>query len=77
MQRAKDGGLKGVSTWIAPPDKLPLTGDHYERFWTAAEEMDMPIGWHINTGFGAYVTRPTKTGLEPSPARLTATRPSP
>ena len=57
MQRAKDGGLKGVSTWIAPPDDLPFTGDHYERFWSAAEEMDMPIGWHINTGFGAYVTR--------------------
>ena len=57
MQRAKDGGLKGVATWIAPPDELPFTGDHYERFWSAAEEMDMPIGWHINTGFGAYVTR--------------------
>jgi len=57
MQRAKDGGLKGVATWVAPPDELPFTGDHYERFWSAAEEMDMPIGWHINTGFGAYVTR--------------------
>jgi predicted TIM-barrel fold metal-dependent hydrolase len=57
MQRAKDGGLKGVATWIAPPEGIPFTGDHYERFWSAAEEMEMPIGWHINTGFGAYVAR--------------------
>jgi predicted TIM-barrel fold metal-dependent hydrolase len=57
MERAKQSGLKGVATWVAPPDELPWTGDHYERFWSAAEEMAMPIGMHINSGFGAYVAR--------------------
>jgi len=64
MERAKLHGLKGVATWIAPPDDLPWTGDHYERFWSAAEEMGMPIGWHINTGFGAYVTRRQESRFE-------------
>lgn len=64
MERAKSAGLKGVATWIATPDALPWTGDHYERFWSAAEEMAMPIGFHINTGFGAYVTRREETRFE-------------
>lgn len=59
MERVKGEGLKGVATWIAPPDELPWTGDHYERFWSAAEEMEMPIGMHINSGFGAYTRKET------------------
>lgn len=57
MERARKAGLKGVATWIAPPEGLPWTGGHYERFWSAAEDLEMPIGMHINTGFGPYVTR--------------------
>ncbi len=57
MRRTKEAGLKGVTTWVAPPDDLPFSGDHYERFWSAAEEMDVPICMHINFGFGSYVTR--------------------
>ncbi len=64
MERSKRAGLKGVATWIAPPDDLPWTGDHYERFWSAAEEMNVPIGMHINTGFGAYVTRRAESRFE-------------
>ncbi|MPZ14207.1 MAG: amidohydrolase family protein [Chloroflexi bacterium] len=64
MQRTQREGLKGVATWIAPPDELPWTGDHYERFWSAAEEMRVPIGFHINTGFGAYVTRHHESRFE-------------
>ena len=60
MERAKSNGLKGVTTWVIPPDDLPWTGDHYERFWSAAEDLEMPISLHINTGFGAYVTRPNE-----------------
>jgi predicted TIM-barrel fold metal-dependent hydrolase len=40
---------------VAPPPGLEWTSDHYERFWSAAEELGMPIGMHINSGFGAYV----------------------
>jgi len=57
MARTKQAGLKGVATWVAPPDDLPYAGEHYERFWSAAEEMEVPICMHINIGFGTYVTR--------------------
>lgn len=57
MHRTIDAGLKGVSTWVAPPDDIPWTGDHYERFWSAAEEARIPICMHINSGFGEYQTR--------------------
>ena len=54
MIRTKNEGLKGVATWVAPPDNLPWTGDHYERFWSAAEDNDVNIAMHINSGFGVY-----------------------
>lgn len=57
MTRCKRAGLAGVTIWVAPPEEIPFTGDHYERFWSAATDLEMPIGMHINTGFGAYVSR--------------------
>ena len=57
MERTKKEGLKGVTLWIAPPEHLPWTTDHYERFWSACEDMDVPVSMHINSGFGASSTR--------------------
>ena len=57
MVRTKEAGLKGVATWAAPPDEIPYSGEHYERFWSAAEELQVPVCLHINIGFGSYVTR--------------------
>ena len=48
MDRCKKGGLRGVSIWIAPPEELPYSSDHYERFWAAAENLEMPLNMHIN-----------------------------
>lgn len=56
MKRTKNEGLKGVTVWVAPPDYLPWTSDHYERFWSAAEDLEIPIAMHINSGFGIYAT---------------------
>lgn len=56
-ERTKREGLKGVTLWAAPPPDLPWTSDHYERFWSACEEMDVTVSMHINSGFGAYVNR--------------------
>jgi predicted TIM-barrel fold metal-dependent hydrolase len=61
MERAKNEGLKGVAIWIAPPEGLSFTTNHYERFWSAAEELQLPIGLHINVGFGAYMSRAAET----------------
>ena len=38
--------------------------DHYERFWAAAQEMEMPVSVHILTGFGYVKTRYERKGLE-------------
>ena len=57
MQRTREAELAGVAIWVAPPEDLPWTGDHYERFWSAAEELGVPMGMHINVGFGNYIDR--------------------
>jgi predicted TIM-barrel fold metal-dependent hydrolase len=54
LERARNAGLRGAALWIAPPEGLPWTSMHYERFWDAAEQLDMPLGMHINSGFGIY-----------------------
>lgn len=54
MERCKKAGFVGVTTWMIPPDGLSFAGDHYERFWAAAQEFEMPVSMHINNGYGAY-----------------------
>jgi predicted TIM-barrel fold metal-dependent hydrolase len=54
LERTRSAGLKAATIWVIPPDELSFTSDHYERFWSAAEDLDMPISMHINTGFGLY-----------------------
>ena len=51
MERCKKAGLVGAMIWQVPHPDLPFTSDHYERFWAAAQEMDMPVDLHILTGF--------------------------
>ena len=57
MERCRKAGLIGATTWIIPPDGLPFKSEHYERFWAAAQDLDMPVTMHINQGFGMYVDR--------------------
>lgn len=54
MDRCKKAGMVGVTTWLRPPDALPFSSEHYERFWSAAEELEMPVSMHINNGYGPY-----------------------
>ena len=48
LGRIKKEGLRGAAVWIAAPESLPYSSDHYERFWAAAQELEMPLGMHIN-----------------------------
>ena len=57
LQRCREAGLRGATIWIIPPEGLPFTSDHYERFWSAAEDLDTPVSMHINSGFGIYLER--------------------
>ena len=54
MERCRNAGLVGVTTWLVPPEELRFSSDHYERFWAAAEDMETPVSMHINNGFGPY-----------------------
>jgi predicted TIM-barrel fold metal-dependent hydrolase len=51
MRRCKNAGMVGAMIWQVPPENLPFTSEHYERFWAAAQDLDMPIQLHILTGF--------------------------
>ncbi|MCH7845738.1 MAG: amidohydrolase family protein [Acidobacteria bacterium] len=52
VQPDKKGDLRGVYFPISPDPELPYSSDHYEKFWAAAEALDMSINLHINSGLG-------------------------
>ena len=54
IERCRKAGLVGSTIWMIPPDDIPFSSDHYERFWAASQELEMPVSMHINTGFGVY-----------------------
>jgi uncharacterized protein len=50
LQRCKENNLAGALIWQAPHPDLPFTSNHYDRLWAAAQELDMPMHFHILTG---------------------------
>jgi predicted TIM-barrel fold metal-dependent hydrolase len=50
LQRCKRAGLRGAMIWQAPPEELAFSTDHYDRFWAAAQDLQMPVNLHILTG---------------------------
>ena len=32
--------------------EVPYSSEHYDPLWAAAQEMDMPLSLHINSGLG-------------------------
>jgi predicted TIM-barrel fold metal-dependent hydrolase len=63
MERRKKDGMVGAMIWQVPHPQLPFTAAHYERFWAAAQDLDMPVHLHILTGFGASMHRQTTRGI--------------
>jgi predicted TIM-barrel fold metal-dependent hydrolase len=51
LQRCHDMGLKGGLVWQVPHPDLPILSDHYEKLWSAAEELGAVINFHILTGY--------------------------
>ena len=70
MERAKENRLVGATIWMIAPDDLPFTSDHYDRFWAAAQDLEMPVSMHINQGFGPYAIGPY--GLQRAPTFVEA-----
>jgi predicted TIM-barrel fold metal-dependent hydrolase len=52
MERCRKAGLRGATIWQVPPPEIPFTSDHYDRFWAAAQDLDMPVNLHILSGHG-------------------------
>lgn len=49
LTEAKALGLKGGMIWADPPEDRPFFTRHYDKFWAAAAELDMPISLHVVT----------------------------
>ncbi|HKD68053.1 MAG TPA: amidohydrolase family protein [Candidatus Binataceae bacterium] len=68
LRRVAKAGLKGAMIWgAAPPDK-PFWHSVYDPFWTAAQELAMPLSLHVITG--APGTSGRKGGGEKSAVKL-------
>ena len=63
MEQRKKEGFVGAMIWQVPPPDLPFLSDHYERFWAAAQDFDMPVDLHILTGFD-YSSRDRGDAIE-------------
>jgi predicted TIM-barrel fold metal-dependent hydrolase len=50
LERCKKAGLRGAMIWQVPPDELSFASDHYEPFWQAAQDLELPVSLHILTG---------------------------
>ena len=64
LERCKEAGLKGALIWQAPHPDLPLYSEHYDPFWAAAQEMEMPISLHILTGHNYSKNPERRKGVE-------------
>jgi len=64
MERCKKAGLKGALIWLAPHPDLPFHSSHYDRFWAAAQEMEMPVSLHILTGHSYHKNPESRKGVE-------------
>lgn len=49
LKRAKKMGLSGAMIAIYPEESRPYSDPYYEPFWTAAEDLAMPVSMHILT----------------------------
>ena len=63
LERTKKLGMAGAMIWLIPPEELKYRTRHYDKFWAAAQELQMPISMHINSGHGHYTNRTQLTGF--------------
>lgn len=70
LERCRKGGMVGGMVWMTPHPTLPFSlSDHYDRLWAAAQDLEVPISLHINTGFDARSTAQMSGSKEPEGAK--------
>lgn len=57
LERCARAGMKGSMIWQAPHPNLPFHSAHYDKFWAASADLNMPVNLHILTGHGYHKDR--------------------
>ena len=50
LQRITKKGLRGAMINAAPPGDVPFSDPHFDSFWAAAQDLNLPLSLHILTG---------------------------
>jgi uncharacterized protein len=67
LERCAKAGIKGSIIWQAPHPDLPFHSEHYNKFWAASQDLQIPVHLHILTGHGYHkesVFGNKRTGVE-------------
>ena len=70
LERCRKAGMRGSVIWQVPPPELPFSSTHYENFWAASQDLDMPVNLHILSGHG--YSRSRSFGLGDTATGMTA-----
>ena len=57
LERCRKAGMRGSVIWQVPPPELPFSSSHYDKFWAASQDLEMPVNLHILSGHGYSRTR--------------------
>ena len=63
LTRCREIGLSGGMIWAKPPDDKPYSSPEYDRFWAAAQDLNMPLSLHTLTGKGKESQQDEKAGV--------------
>jgi predicted TIM-barrel fold metal-dependent hydrolase len=62
LQRAAGLGLSGAMVTVYPWEERSYDRPEYERFWAAAQDLEMPLSLHVGTNRGMQGGDPTTRG---------------
>ena len=66
LERCRQAGMRGSVIWQVPPAALPFSSPHYDKFWAASQDLDMPVNLHILSGHGYSRSRSFGQGDTPT-----------
>lgn len=64
LERCRKKGLAGAMITVLPPADRPYDLPIYEPFWSAAEDLAMPLSMHVATGRGVASVDTTQTSIK-------------
>ncbi len=70
LQRAAGMGAAGALVTVFPPEDRPYDQPIYDPFWAAAQEVGIPLSWHISTNRQTAITGALAGGIAPADGGL-------